>query len=202
MSRRTDLPVPRPPFPDLRVFKDSLRRGALLVVSPLAAYTFVRPMVSSEVLALAIAAAIPVLYSLAHAVARHRVDPLAGLSALGFSVACLISVLAGGSSLPLKLHEAFITFGIGLVIIAAALIRRPLPIARLLRTPDCDRSLDSTLSAIIGSFLILHALLHLALAVSLSTSAYLLAGRIINLGTIAVGVLALSVYLRKKLELK
>jgi hypothetical protein len=49
----------------------------------------------------------------------------------------------------------------------------------------------------IGGFLVLHALLHLALAVSLSTSPYLVARRVIDWGTIALGVVALSTYLRR-----
>jgi hypothetical protein len=184
-------------FPDLLVSKDALRRAVLVLVLPLAAYALVRPMVSSDTLGLAIAAAIPIVYSIAHALARRRLDPLAALSALGFSLACLVSVLTGHSSLPLKLHEAFIACGLGLVLITAVLIRRPVPIARLLRIPHLDRSLDGTLGAVIGGFLILHALLHLALAVSLSTSSYLVAGRIVNGGTIAIGALALGAYLRR-----
>lgn len=197
MSGRTDTPAPSPPFPNLIVSKNSLRRVALVMASPLLVYALVRPTVSSDALGLAIAAAIPVLYSIVLAVVRRRVDPLAGLSAVGFSVACLISVLTGGSSLPLKLHEAFITFGIGLVLVVAVLIRRPLPIARLLRVKPLDRQLDGPLGAIVGGFLMLHALLHFALAVSLSTSSYLVAGRIVDWGTIALGVLALSAYLRR-----
>ena len=49
----------------------------------------------------------------------------------------------------------------------------------------------------IGGFLVLHALLHVALAVTLSTTSYLVMSRIVNWGTIAVGVLCLSAYLRR-----
>jgi hypothetical protein len=48
----------------------------------------------------------------------------------------------------------------------------------------------------IGGFLVLHALLHFALAVSLSTSSYLVAGRIIDWSTVVLGILALAAYLR------
>jgi hypothetical protein len=40
-----------------------------------------------------------------------------------------------------------------------------------------------------------HALLHLALAVSLSTSSYLVAGRVIDWGMIALGALGLAAFL-------
>lgn len=164
------------------------------MVSPVVAYALVRPIVSSDALGLAIAAAIPLLYGIVLALVRRRVDPFAGLVAVGFSLACLISVLAGGSSLPLKLHEAFIAFGIGLVLLFASLLRRPLPTARLLRVAQPDRQFDGALGAMIGGFLVLHALLHLALAVSLSTSSYLVAGRAIDWGTIALGVIGLAAF--------
>lgn len=197
MSSQTDTSTPGPPFPDLMIPKESLRRGVLLMASPLVAYALVRPAVSSDALGLAIAAAIPILFSIVLALVRRRVDPLAGLATVGFSLACVIAVLTGGSSLPLKLNEAFITFGIGVVLVLASLIRRPLPIARLLRITHPDRQLDSALGAMIGGFLVLHALLHLALAVSLSTSSYLVAGRAIDWGTIALAVLGLAVFLRR-----
>lgn len=101
------------------------------------------------------------------------------------------------SSLPLKLHEAFITFGIGLILVIAVLIRRPIPIARLLRVPTGDNQLDRSLGVIVGGFLVMHALLHFALAVSLSTNSYLVAGRVIDWATIALGVLGLSAYVRR-----
>lgn len=194
MSGQTDMPATDTQLPDLKVSRNRLGRGALVMVLPLLVYGLVRPAVSSDALGLAIAAAIPVLYSIALAVARRRIDPLAGLSAVGFSVACLISVLTGGSSLPLKLHEAFVTFGVGIVLVIAALVGRPLPVARLVRVARPDRRLERSLGVIVGGFLVLHALLHVALAASLSTSSYLVAGRLINFGTIAIGVFALSAY--------
>lgn len=46
--------------------------------------------------------------------------------------------------------------------------------------PVSERAFDSSLGAMIGAFLVLHALLHLVLAVSLSTSSYLVLSRIID----------------------
>jgi hypothetical protein len=119
------------------------------------------------------------------------------VSSIGFALGCLASLLAGGSSLPLKLHEAAVTFALGLVLLGAVLIRRPVPMGRLLRVPGADRRLDATLSVMVGGFLILHALLHVALAVSMSTTTYVVAGRIVNWATIALGATALYAYLRR-----
>lgn len=62
--------------------------------------------------------------------------------------------------------------------------------------PSRTKQIDSALDAMIGAFLVRHALLHLMLAVSLSTSSYLVVSRVVNWGTIALGVLGLSASVR------
>lgn len=174
----------------------SMRRALPLLVGPLVVYAIARQFVSSSTLALGIAGAIPVLYSIVLAVLRRRIDVFALLSGVAFSAAGVISVRSGGSSLPLKVDEAVITFGIGVVLLIAALIRRPILIAKLLRVHSPARQMDGLLGVAIGGFLILHALLHIALAVSLSTSSYVVTSRIVNWGTIALGILGLGAYRR------
>ena len=46
-------------------------------------------------------------------------------------------------------------------------------------------------------FLMLHALVHVVLAVSLSTSGYLVTSRILDTGTLVAGLVALNVYVRR-----
>jgi len=184
-------------MPGLSRNRAGLRRAVPVMLAPVLAYGLVRPAVGSDALALGIAGAIPVAYSIVLAVVRRRIDPIALLTAIGFSLACVASVLAGGSSLPLKLHEAAITFGIGLVMLVAVLIGRPLPAGRVLRVPSATRAIDGPLGAAIGGFLMLHALLHLTLAVSLSTGSYVVVSRVVDWGTLAIGALALSAYVRR-----
>lgn len=184
------------PTGELQLAKSSLRRAVLLLAAPAGVFAVVRPLVSTDALALAIAAAGPIAYSVGLAVIRRRIDVLALVSAIGFAIACIVSASTGAGSLPLKLHEAFVTFAIGIVLVLAVLIGRPLPIARLLRVPDSSPRDDTSLGAAIGGFLVLHALLHVGLAVELSTSTYLVAGRAIDWATIALGVLGLSAYRR------
>lgn len=175
----------------------AVRRAALVMAAPLVVYALARPLVGSDAVALGIGGAIPVVYSIALAASRRRVDPIALLSAVGFSLACFASVLTGGSSLPLKLHEAAITFAVGLVMLVAVLIGRPLALARALRTPAPTKAGEGALGTMIGGFLILHALLHLALAVALPTGSYVIASRVVNGGTLVLGVLALSAYVHR-----
>jgi hypothetical protein len=183
--------------PGLPLTKSSLRRSALILLAPVVVYAIVRPLVASDAVGLAVAGAIPILYSILLAIGRRRIDFLVLLTAVGFAVACLASLLAGGSSLPLKLHEAIVTFAIGIVLLIATLIRRPIPLGHLLHVPSPTKQIDGSLGAMIGGFLVLHALLHLTVAVSLSTSSYLVLSKVINWGTLAVGGLALSAYLRR-----
>jgi len=56
---------------------------------------------------------------------------------------------------------------------------------------------DAALSVMAGGFLVLHALLHLTLALTLSTAAYLTAGRAVSWATLAVGAVCLYGYLRR-----
>ncbi len=105
--------------------------------------------------------------------------------------------IAGGSPLPLKLHEAAVTFVLGVVLLCAALARRPLPVGRVLKVPHSDRSRDTALSVTLGSFLMLHALLHLALALTLSTDSYLTVGRVVDWATVGVGAACLYGYVRQ-----
>jgi hypothetical protein len=105
-----------------------LRALAVPAVSAVA-YFAVRPAVGSDAAGLAMAGAVPAAYTIAAVLIRHRVDLWAAVTAVGYALGCVASLLAGGSSLPLKLHEAMITFLLGVVLLVAVLARRPLPVA-------------------------------------------------------------------------
>jgi hypothetical protein len=158
-------------------------------------YFAVRPAVGSDAAGLAIAGAVPAAYTIAAVLLRRRAELWAAATAAGYALGCLASLLAGGSPLPLKLHEAAVTFVLGVVLLGAALARRPLPVSRVLKVPRADRATDTALSVMTGGFLVLHALLNLALALTLSTAAYLTAGRAVSWATLAVGALCLYGYL-------
>jgi len=112
---------------------------------------FIIPLLSLQVHNLRIApGAMPILYSILLAIRRRRIDRLVLLSAVAFSIACVVSLLAGGSSLPLKLSDAMITFVIGMVLLVAALIRRPAALGQLLPLPFPTKQIDGSLGPMIG----------------------------------------------------
>jgi hypothetical protein len=177
------------------------RRKALRVLAVPAVsvivYFAVRPAVGSDTAGLAIAGAVPAAYAIAAVLLTRRAELWAAATAAGYALGCLASLLAAGSSLPLKLHEAAVTFLLGVVLLGAALARRPLPVSRVLKVPRADRTTDTALSVMTGGFLVLHALLNLALALTLSTAAYLTVGRVVSWATLAAGALCLHGYLRR-----
>jgi intracellular septation protein A len=176
--------------------RSALRSLAVPAVST-AVYFVVRPFVDSDAGALAVAGAVPAAYTIAIAVLARRVALMAVLSSIAFALGCLISLLADGSSLPLKLNEAAVTFVLGLLLLGAVLVGRPLAIGRTLKVPHADPRLDANLSVVVGAFLVLHALLHVMLAVTLSTATFVTVGRAMSWGTIGVGAVGLYAYLRR-----
>jgi hypothetical protein len=113
----------------------------------------VRPFVGSDTAGLAAAGAAALLYHVVLVAWRHRIDLLGVLAAIGYAMGCILSALAGGSSRPLKLHDPALTFVTGLVQLVAVALRRPLPLARLLRVPATS-ALDQRLSVMVGTFLV------------------------------------------------
>lgn len=200
-ARRSGNPSPG----ETRTFAPSAgmtgrRQAARLLITvavPLIAYFAVRPFVGSDAAGLAVAGALPAAWTIALVLTRRRVDLWAVLTSAGYALACIASLLAGGSSLPLKLPEAAITFLLGVILLGTVLARRPLPAGRALKVPSADRRIDATLSAMIGAFLVLHALLTLTLALTLPTATYLTAGRAVNWAVIGAGALSLYSYLRR-----
>lgn len=184
-----DITAPGTPFGH-RQRQQAVRLLLASAAGP-AAYFAVRPFVGSDTAGLAIAGAVHAAYTIAFALLRRRMDPWSLLNAVGFALACVVSLLAGGSSLPMKLPEASATFLAGMILLGTVLARRPLPVGRLLKVPHADQRLNATLSAVAGAFLVLHALLTLTLAMTLPTATYLVAGRAVNWATIAAGALSL-----------
>jgi hypothetical protein len=172
-------------------------RALAMPVLSMVLFFVVRPFVGSDAAGLAISGALPTAYLVVTAITQRKADPWAALTVLGFALACVATLLAGGSSLPLKLHEAAVTFVLGVVLLVAVLVRRPLRIGALLKVPAADRGDDAALSVMVGGFLVLHALLHLALALTMSTTMFLTVGRVVSWGTLAVGGFALYAYLRR-----
>jgi hypothetical protein len=185
--------------------------GPSVVISavvPLVLYTLLRPHVDSDATALLVAAAVPTVFTLAKLAWRRRVDPIGVLAVCGFAIAVLVLVATGGNPLALKLHEAVVTGPLGLVCLASAAVGKPLhrmalrlaarrnpALAKALHAPDSQRS-STVITVLVGATMVLHALVLLALALSLPTQTYLEVSRLAGLAVLAVGAGSLVWYLK------
>jgi hypothetical protein len=98
----------------------ALRELAVPAVSVIV-YFAVRPAVGSDTAGLVVAGAVPAVYTIAAVALRRRVHLWATATSVAYALGCAVSLLAGGNSLPLKLHEAAVTFLLGVVLLGAVL---------------------------------------------------------------------------------
>ncbi len=95
-------------------------------VAPVITYVIVRPRVESTAVALAITFAVPVVWAALSACWHRRMD-LDGMLTMGaYGLGLLVTVLSGGSALPLKLHSAAETGALGVACLVSVALRRPL----------------------------------------------------------------------------
>ena len=126
-------------FPDFQALRRrlifSLGINALL---PLLLYALLRPLLASDAAALAIAAAIPALRTLALWFFRRRVDWIGAHAVLGFGLALALTVLLAGDVFLLKVHGPLLIGILGLVLLVSVVIRKPLlePVLRALGAPE------------------------------------------------------------------
>jgi hypothetical protein len=190
----------------MRKFLPSIAFNAIV---PFLAYVLLRPYVDGEVAALAIAAGVPAVFTIVVFLWRKRVDVIGATAIAAYVVVLLISVLAGGNPLILKLNDAVLTGPFGLICLASLVIGKPLHVvlheylARRKGTEISDRTRkgSTVITGIVGVMLTLHALVLLFLALSLSTESFLAVSRIVGLSIIAVGVAAIFWYRRRLVSL-
>ncbi|MGW4488179.1 VC0807 family protein [Amycolatopsis sp. NPDC004368] len=171
----------------------------LNVAVPLGVYLILEPVVGSEVVALAISAAIPLLVTVGEFAVRRRLDPVGAVAIAGFVAMLVVLGLTGGNELVLKLQEAVLTGPLGLVLIASALIGKPLLLvvhrfAGAREGRSVPRRALTVLTALVGGVLVLHAVVLLVLAISLPTATFLAVGKPIGWAVIAAGLVVGLVY--------
>jgi hypothetical protein len=100
--------------------------GIVAGVLPAITYVVVRPRVGSTAAALAITFAVPVVWAGFSGLWHWRLD-LDGMLTIGaYGVSLAVTVLSGGSALPLKLHAAAETGAVGVACLVSVAFRRPL----------------------------------------------------------------------------
>ena len=175
---------------------------------PYLVYILLRPLLANDVASLAIAAAIPAIRTLAFWLWRRRVDWLGVYFVLGFASALAISIFLSGNILLLKIHGTLLAGLIGLVLLVSAVIKRPLlqPFFKVFGqngpggTSLFERAASSQTSqariarrisfttTIIGLALLANMIVHVVLALTLPTAAYLGISHIATWATLGSGL--------------
>jgi hypothetical protein len=187
--------VPDPtahPGPHRSALRGLLVRVLLNAGVPLVLYLVLQPMVG-DVAALAIGAAVPAVATAAELAWRRRLDPVGVITLLAFVVVLVAFALTGGDPLVVKLHDTVLTGPLGLVLLASAVVRRPLLVVAwpLLRRgrPAPPRRVLAEATVLAGTVLTVQAALILVLALTLPTAAFLAVSRPAGWAVIAAGVL-------------
>lgn len=180
---------------------------AISLLAPLIAYFAIRPHVSGDTEALALAWFLPVAWTLSASLWLRRLDVFGLLGVIAYGITLAFSIVFGAGALPLKLHHALVGGAIGLVCLGSVATGRPIfvPFIRratkrtgqgafveaALADPRFVRRITN-LTLLVGVAALANAVLQTFLAIALSTSAFLIATTAVHVATIAaiaVGVL-------------
>ncbi|WP_157224377.1 VC0807 family protein [Nocardia paucivorans] len=173
---------------------------------PLLVYLLARPHLGSDVVALAIAMAVPVFCTIASFARRRKPDVIGIIAVAAFGIALCAVLLSGGDPFVLELQEAVVTGPIGLVFLISVALRRPalLAIVRLLKRPSPGavdvvteqrrHHVFTVLTTIMGVTFVVHALALTVLALLLSSAQVLVLSRPVGLTIIGLGFVILLWY--------
>lgn len=199
MSQRKDMEQP------LHKFRN--RFGISLLINwlvPVILYTVLRSLITNDTVALALVIAIPVARTITMFMFQHRLDWIGVFGILGFAMALVVSALAGGSSLPLKLYHPILTGTLGIIFMVSVIIRKPLLllILRFLKRENLQQ-LDepafqkrvSMMSLVFGFLLLIDSLAHIVMALTLPTGTFLGMSKLV---TIAILMIIVGLRWRKQ----
>jgi hypothetical protein len=186
-------------------------RLATGVALPIAGYLALQVGLGNSTTALATTEAIPVAWLVVVAITRRRVEPVAVAVFVVFAIALVLTATSGGSSLPLKLKRAAFPGALGLACLISIAVRKPLLIAMASRRAGSQPALDSgaaglgtpagrraltVLTVIAGVTFTADAVAQVALALSVSTTTFVVAARIASYAIFAGGGTAGALYIR------
>lgn len=180
-----------------------LLRLVVNLAAPVVTYVLLRPHVHSDLTALIIGAAIPIVYTLVVLALRRRVDPVGVFAIVCFVFGLLLVVATGGNEFVFKVREDIWTGVVGLACLISIAVRRPLflvalrlvarrndQVAQRIRRPGIDR-ISTVTTAAVGAILLVHAGVIIVLALTTSTTTYLAISRPIGLAILGAGLAAL-----------
>jgi len=162
--------------------------------------------VTSDTEALALAWFVPVVWTLSSSLWLRRIDVFGLLGVVVYGIALSISVFFSAGALPLKLHHAVVGGAVGLVCLVSVAMSKPIFLLFIRRSTKNTKHAAqietaladsrfvkriSNLTLIIGIASLADSALQTALAIVLSTSAFLIATTAIHIAAVVGIVLGL-----------
>jgi hypothetical protein len=197
---------PGPPKPSGRAALAALASVAINFAAPLLAYHLIRPHTGSSAMALALAGAIPVAYTLVLLAVRRKLSALGVVSVALFGLGVLVSWVSGGSTLAMELQDPVLFGLLGIACMVSIAVGRPLHqvILRAMGrsnpryTQTADRAAaagtSTVATAIIGLAFLGHAVAVAVLALTQTTGTFLALQNPVGLPFLGVGVAGLFIY--------
>lgn len=177
---------------------------AVSLVAPVVVYGVLRGYVHSDVTALAISAAVPLVWTLLRYAITRRLDPIGLVGVVGIGTGLLFAWLSGGDPIMLELRDAIPVGLLGLACLVSALFRRPLLVVLLRlaarRYPALrgrDPRVLRVFNVLVGALLVVHSAVLVGLALVLPVSTYVDVSRPIGLAIFGAGLLGLLAYRRR-----
>ncbi|MBL4931737.1 VC0807 family protein [Clostridium paridis] len=161
---------------------------------PFVLYMLLSKVFTTETIPLAIASAFPTIRTTILFLWKGKIDWIGIVVAFGIIVAVISSIIFGGATLPLKLVHPIIFSIIGIAFIISVLIGKPLIVyiikflnkgnAELIKSKH-DYKKFNLITGVYGGIFLVGSIIHIALAIILPTSTYLVISHFISWGTIA-----------------
>lgn len=180
---------------------------------PVIAFFVILRLVGNATGALAITDAIPLLWVLGYGIWRRRVEPIGLIAVAVFALALVLTIVFGGSPLPLELRRSWFPGVVGLACLISLAARRPLLVivvakvaaARSQETDEPGADLDSpgarrsltVMTAIIGVTGTADAIAQIVLALTVSTSTFVVVARVASYAIIGSGLAVGALYVRR-----
>lgn len=193
-----------------RAVLEPVIRLAVNAVIPVLAYLLLRPHLHSDLVALVIAAAIPIGYTAGVLMWRRRLDPVGVIAIACFGIGLLLVLATGGNELVFKLREDIWTGPLGLACLVSAAVGRPLllyalqlvarrnaQVAERIHQPGVGR-IATVSTVVIGAALVVHAVVLVVLAVSTSTTTFLAVSKPVSWLIIGGSLAGLVVWIHRQ----
>lgn len=189
--------------------KETWRRFAprvlVSIVAPVIVFQLIRSSVDSDLIALAISAAVPVVWTLGRLAVTRKVDPVGVVGTAAFGIGLLVAWLSGGSPLALELRDAVPTGLLGLVCLVSVLVNRPLHLVvqRVLakrkgaELPQAATQTSTVITVVVGATLLVHMVVLVVLALNVPVGTFVGLSQLVGWSIIGAGLAVVLWYRRR-----